>query len=163
MSEAEVREMYARITNALIEKRLQISCMESCTSGLVASLITDTPGASAVLMGGYVTYSNREKIRLGVDASVIEEYSVYSKETALSMAAACREAFKSDIGVGVTGTMGRVDPANAEHSVPGELFFAINMRGVSHAFHALLPAMESRYAYKIAAAGLIAEELIKLI
>ena len=46
------------------------------------------------------------------------------------MAEACRKAYGADIGIGVTGTMGNVDPANPEASVPGQVYFAIAMRSV---------------------------------
>jgi len=54
---------------------------------------------------------------------------VYAGETAEAMAEACRKAYDADIGIGVTGTMGNVDPANPEASVPGQVYFAIAMRG----------------------------------
>ena len=74
-----VREKYRRLTLLLIEKGITISTMESCTSGQIASLITDTEGSSAIFRGSYVTYCNDEKIRLGVPANVIEQYGVYSE------------------------------------------------------------------------------------
>ena len=40
------------------------------------------------------------------------KYTVYSKETTEAMARACADAYKADIGIGVTGTMGNIDPAN---------------------------------------------------
>lgn len=45
----------------------------------------------------------------GVPAEVIGKYTVYSKETAEAMARACADAYKADIGIGVTGTMGNID------------------------------------------------------
>ena len=49
------------IIKQLIASHTTISTMESCTSGLIASLITDTEGASAIFPGGYVTYLNETK------------------------------------------------------------------------------------------------------
>ena len=60
------------IIKQLIASHTTISTMESCTSGLIASLITDTEGASAIFPGGYVTYLNETKVLVGVDPSVIE-------------------------------------------------------------------------------------------
>ena len=60
--------------------------MESCTSGLIASLITDTEGASAVMKGAYITYSNEAKVLHGVPKETIDKYGVYSYETAEDMA-----------------------------------------------------------------------------
>lgn len=50
-----------KIVRKLIDTNTTISTMESCTSGLIASMITDTEGASAVFPGGYVTYLNKTK------------------------------------------------------------------------------------------------------
>ena len=102
--------------------------MESATSGQIASLITDTEGSSAVLKGAFVTYSNEAKIQQGVPREIIEKYTVYSEETAAAMARACLQAYSADIGIGVTGTMGNVDPANPGASVPGQVYFAIAVR-----------------------------------
>ena len=101
-----VREKYNYITLKLIEKGTTITTMESCTSGQVASLITDTEGSSAVFKGSYVTYSNEMKIRCGVPANVINGFGVYSEQTAIAMAEACRRNLNADIGVGVTGSFG---------------------------------------------------------
>ena len=80
----------------------------------VASLITDTEGSSAVLKGAFVTYCNEAKIMQGVPAEIIDKYTVYSTQTAEAMAKACTAVYQADIGIGVTGTMGNVDPANPE-------------------------------------------------
>ena len=69
-----------KIVRKLIDTNTTISTMESCTSGLIASMITDTEGASAVFPGGYVTYLNKTKILCGVDEKIIKEHGVYSKQ-----------------------------------------------------------------------------------
>ena len=99
--------------------------MESCTSGFIASLLTDTEGASEVFRGSFVTYSNEAKILCGVPEEVIRVHGVYSKETAIAMATTCRGKFGTDVGIGVTGTFGNVDPANAD-STPGIVYAAIS-------------------------------------
>ena len=53
----------------------------------------------------------------GVPAEVIGKYAVYSKETAEAMARGCADAYKADIGIDVTGTMGNIDPANSGASL----------------------------------------------
>lgn len=119
------------VTKRLIEKNLTITFMESCTGGLLASMFTDTSGASAVFKGSLVTYSNEMKISAGVPAKVIEEHGVYSIECARAMASAARKSYGSDIAVGITGTTGNVDPANAD-SVEGVAYFCIC---IGDAFH----------------------------
>lgn len=127
-SEQRTRDDYRRLTLALIDRKLTITTMESATAGQVASLITDTEGSSAVLEGAYVTYCNAAKIKCGVPREVIETYTVYSEQTAAAMAEACRRAYNADIGIGVTGTMGNVDPANPEASEPGQVYVGICLR-----------------------------------
>ena len=60
--EANIRNDYRKLTKLLIEKKMTVTTMESATSGQIASLITDTEGASAVLRGAFITYCNEAKI-----------------------------------------------------------------------------------------------------
>lgn len=100
------------IVDTLLKKGLTIATMESCTGGGIANVITNVSGASAVLSESYVTYSNKAKIKQGVRASVIEKYTVYSIETAVEMAKAVKMTAGTDMGIGVTGQLGRIDPNN---------------------------------------------------
>ncbi len=166
--ESEIRSHYQNLTKLLIERQLTITTMESATAGQLASLITDTEGSSAILKGAFVTYSNEAKIRQGVSAEVLDRYTVYSRETSVAMAEACRKAYNADIGIGVTGTMGNVDPANSEASVPGQVYFAIAMRdGSSEAgvlttsYYVELAPQPTRLMYKLAVAEEIYEVLME--
>ena len=159
--EKKTREMYERITRTLIKRGLTITTMESATSGQIASLITDTEGASAVLKGAFVTYCNEAKIMQGVPADIIEQYTVYSREMAAAMAKACRKTYGADIGIGVTGTMGNVDPANPLDSVPGQVYFALDIQGNVETFFIELPPQPTRLAYKLAVAWEIGEMMEK--
>lgn len=160
IDEAAVRARYRNITLTLIEQGRTITTMESCTSGQVASLITDTEGASAILKGAFVTYSNEAKIACGVPAEVIDAFGVYSAETAEAMAKACRAAYDADIGVGVTGSFGNVDPNNPD-SVPGQVYFAIADREGTARYHCTVPVQPSRLAYKLYMADAIADRLLE--
>lgn len=160
VNEVRVRKEYEKLTKYLIEHKLTITTMESCTAGQIISLITDTEGASAITKGGFVTYSNEAKMMQGVSAEVIDTYGVYSKETALEMARVCREAYKADIGIGVTGTFGNLDPNNQD-SVAGQVYFAIDMNGTARVFERKLETQNSRYEYKLKVAEEIVNELTK--
>ena len=162
IDESTVREKYRRLTLGLIENKLQITTMESCTSGQVASLLTDTEGSSAVVKGAFITYSNEAKIRQGVPAQLIEQYGVYSPETAASMAENCRASYSADIGIGVTGSFGNVDPANPD-SIPGEVFFAIACEKGTSVYHCTIPEQPSRLDYKLYMADVIADRLLLLL
>lgn len=121
------------IIKKLITSHTTISTMESCTSGLIASMITDTEGASAIFPGGFVTYLNETKILVGVDADVIRKYGVYSKECAESMARTVQAKLGTDIAIGITGTTGNVDPNNAD-SVQGQAFFCIRVKDQTYLY-----------------------------
>ena len=157
-----VRKKYRALTLALIDRKLTVTVMESCTGGQISSLITDTEGSSEVFRGSCVTYSNEAKVLDGVPARTIEEYGVYSPQTALAMAAACRGKFCADIGVGITGSFGNTDPANAD-SVPGEVYFAIETAGGKQCFRCTVPVQDSRLAYKLYMADVVADGISKVL
>ena len=156
----KIRNQYEKITRTLIRDHKTITTMESCTSGLIASLITDTEGSSAVMKGAFVTYSNEAKILQGVPEEIIGTYGVYSVETACAMAERCREVYRAQYGIGVTGSFGNPDPANPD-SVPGEVFFAIASPGGTEGYHCTVPAQSSRYDYKMYMAGRIADRILE--
>lgn len=162
--ESVIRKDYEKLTKLLIEKHMTITTMESATAGQLASLITDTEGSSAVLKGAFVTYCNEAKIMQGVPKEIIDRYTVYSKETAEAMAKACIKAYQADIGIGVTGTMGNVDPDNQASSVPGQVYFAIGIEGNMKSYYVELEPQPTRLAYKLAVAkeiyGVLMECLI---
>ena len=93
------------IVKYLQKNNLTIATMESCTGGLLASLITDIPGASDILKFSAVTYSSEYKIKMGVNKNTIAKYTVYSKETAQEMAYNIALFANSTIGVGITGRL----------------------------------------------------------
>lgn len=104
--------IWDEVVTKLIDNNLTIATMESCTGGGIANKITNISGASSVLKESYVTYCNESKIKFGVPAEIIEEYTVYSKETAIYMAKAAKKQAGSDIAIGITGQLGRMDPCN---------------------------------------------------
>ena len=161
-AEDTVRAKYRRITETLIKRGLSFTSMESCTSGLIASLITDTEGSSAVMKGAYITYSNEAKVLHGVPKETIDKYGVYSYETAEDMAFSAGAIYEADVAIGVTGTMGNSDPSN-DDSVPGEVYFAIASKFGNRSYHANIPPKHSRYEYKLAVAELVADKLIEII
>jgi competence/damage-inducible protein cinA C-terminal domain len=161
--EEKVRKDYANLTRTLIQRNKTITTMESATGGQIASLITDTEGASQIIKGAMVTYSNEAKIKMGVPKEVIEKYSVYSKKTAKEMALSCKRFYQADIGVGVTGTMGNIDPENREDFELGKVYFAIaTERGVK-SFDLEIKPQPSRLSYKMMVAENIYIHLIQIL
>ena len=157
-----VRKKYRALTLSLIEKKTTITVMESCTGGQISSLLTDTEGSSEVFKGSCVTYSNDAKVLDGVPAQIIGTYGVYSPQTALALAQACRRKFGTDIGVGITGSFGNTDPANAD-SVPGEVYFAVETAGGKQCLHCTVPPQEDRLSYKMYMADVVADRLMKVL
>ena len=100
------------IIKILTEKNKTISTMESCTGGGVANAITNIEGASEVLKFSAVTYSNEYKIKMGVDANIIDKYSVYSIKTAEEISRKISAFANSNYGIGITGKLNRVDKNN---------------------------------------------------
>ena len=154
--EKTIRNNYRRLTGCLIDRKMTITTMESITCGQIASMITDTEGASAILKGAFVTYSNEAKIMQGVPEAVIETYGVYSKETARAMAEACKQAYRADIGIGITGT--NIDPNNQD-SVPGEVYYAVAVSDTIIDGYFQMGEQDSRLYYKLYAAEKVAETL----
>ena len=95
------------IADLLIQNNLTVSTAESCTSGLLASRLTDVPGSSKYFKGGSVCYSNELKINdIGVDKGLIERYGAVSEEVAESLAKNIAKKNNTDIGIGITGIAG---------------------------------------------------------
>lgn len=100
------------IVKILTDNKKTISTMESCTSGLLASTITNIDGSSLILKFSAITYSNEFKIKMGVDPNLIEQFSVYSKEVSIDMAKKISLYTNSNYGVGITGKLGKKDINN---------------------------------------------------
>ena len=103
---------FKNIIHKLQLKQLTIATMESCTGGGVANAITNMEGASEIFKFSAVTYCNEYKIKMGVDKEIIDKYTVYSIETAMSMAKAISTFANSNYGVGITGKLNREDENN---------------------------------------------------
>ena len=156
----ETQKNYALLTNTLIERNISITSMESCTSGLIASLITDVDNSSKIFRGSFVTYSNNTKIAQGVRKKTIDKYGVYSKETSIDMARACKKLLASDIGIGITGSLGIIDPNNKD-SVSGQVYFTIDYNE-TYSYFIVVDNQGSKFLNKVYAANEVCKELLKL-
>lgn len=97
----------ASVLRVLAERGMKLATAESCTGGLVAEMLTDVPGASAVLNAGWVTYSNTAKIEcLGVPAEQIELHGAVSSAVAQAMARGAAERGHAEVGLAITGIAG---------------------------------------------------------
>ena len=99
--------MESVVGGMLRAKGITISVAESCTGGLIGSLLTDVPGSSDYFQGGFVVYSNQSKVDLlHVSLETIERYGAVSDQTVREMAEGVRKRMGTDIGVAVTGIAG---------------------------------------------------------
>jgi nicotinamide-nucleotide amidase len=124
-------DLIARATDLIARYRaagLMAATAESCTGGLIAALLTDIPGSSAVLERGFVVYSNAAKQDLlGVSAGTLARHGAVSAETARAMAEGALGASRAEVAVSVTGVAGP-DGGSAEKPV-GLVHFACARRG----------------------------------
>lgn len=87
--------------------RLRLATAESCTGGNIAHQLTLTPGASEVVEGGVVSYSNEVKQRvLGVPAEVLGRFGAVSCETVRAMAAGAMHTTKATLTIATSGIAG---------------------------------------------------------
>jgi len=112
------------VVKLLTERKQTLAVAESCTGGYLAHRITNVPGASAVLLGGWVTYSNEAKASmLGVDPGLIATHGAVSDQVAQAMAEGARANSKSDFALATTGIAG---PAGGTNEKPvGTVFIAM--------------------------------------
>jgi len=103
----EMKDRAAALLDAYKAKGLKIATAESCTGGLVAALLTEVSGSSAVVERGFVTYSNEAKTDLvGVPADLIAAHGAVSEPVARAMAEGALAHSRADVTVGITGVAG---------------------------------------------------------
>ncbi|MEI2734816.1 MAG: CinA family protein [Rhodoblastus sp.] len=105
--DAALEERAGKLVASYTAAGLTIATAESCTGGLVAGLITEIAGSSAVLERGFVVYSNAAKIgMLGVSPETIDAVGAVSEATAREMATGALEHSRADVSVSITGVAG---------------------------------------------------------
>lgn len=96
-----------RVGILLRERGQTVATAESCTGGLIGSMLTDVPGSSDYYVGGIIAYANAVKQRvLGVEADLLDAWGAVSEPVALAMAHGVRHLLGADYGLAVTGIAG---------------------------------------------------------
>jgi nicotinamide-nucleotide amidase len=100
-------QLEAVLVRELTRRGETVGLAESCTGGYIANRLTNVPGASVVLLGGFVTYSNAMKeSALGVSAQILAEHGAVSEATARQMAEGARKKLGATYALAVTGIAG---------------------------------------------------------
>lgn len=105
--EERLRDLAGRLGEALAARGWMLGCAESCTGGLLASVLTDAPGASSWFTGAVVAYANAVKRDvLGVSQDTLDSKGAVSREAVLAMARGARGVMRVDVAVAISGVAG---------------------------------------------------------
>lgn len=139
-----------KIIKTFTKKRLSLSIAESCTGGLISSLLTDVPGASKCFKGGVVVYTPEAKRALaGIPRRALKRFSEVSMQTTCLLARTIKKRLKSDVGIGITGYLG---PSGGTRKHPLGSVYIAGISGRSTVRKKLLLSPHSRVANKKKAA-----------
>ena len=117
-----------RFLKACARHEILVATAESCTGGMIISLLTDIPGSSSMVDRGFVTYSNEAKTDMvGVSEETLEKHGAVSAETAHEMAAGALKTSRAGIALAVTGIAGP-DGGTAEKPI-GLVWFGLARAG----------------------------------
>jgi nicotinamide-nucleotide amidase len=132
------RKIEEKLVDALINNKLTLSSAESCTGGLLASMIVNVPGSSKCFERGVVTYSDESKIELlGVSKKTLKDHGAVSQKTAIEMASGIRKISKTSIGISTTGIAG---PQGGTPEKPtGTTYIGISAKNLDFSEHFLFP------------------------
>lgn len=123
----DLAEMAREVLTLCDERDLCLATAESCTGGLLASLLTDVEGVSSCFEAGIVAYTNEAKtVLLGVAPSLLQQQGAVSREVARAMVQGIFARTSADVAVAVTGFAGPAGPDDEE----GLVYLAVaNRRG----------------------------------
>ena len=129
--------IYSTVQDGTLEKAvvdllqandLTVTCVESCTGGLLSARLINVPGVSDIYKSGVITYSNKSKRRfVGVKKTTLQRYGAVSEQTAEEMAKGAVLLTKADVSVAVTGIAG--PDGGTEEKPVGLVYIACNVKG----------------------------------
>jgi len=153
----ELEEATTRLLEKACERGLVLATAESCTGGMLASLLTDVQGVAHAFDRGFVTYSEEAKSELlGVPAALIAEKGAVSREVAVAMAEGALERSRANIALAVTGFADAGDE-------PGLVHFACARSGRITAHREAHFGPRGRGAVRVAALGTAIEMMTEML
>jgi nicotinamide-nucleotide amidase len=146
-----------RLLAKACERDLVLATAESCTGGMLASLLTDVQGVAHAFDRGFVTYSAESKTELiGVPAELIAEKGAVSREVAVAMAEGALGRSRANIALAITGFADRGDE-------PGLVHFACARQGRITAHREAHFGAIGRGAVRVAALGVAVEMMTEML
>ncbi len=119
----QTEEATRRLLAKAAERGLMFATAESCTGGMLASLLTDVQGVAHAFDRGFVTYTEEAKIEmLGVPRALLDRDGAVSRSVAIAMAEGALERSRANIAVSITGFADKGD-------VPGLVHFGCARQG----------------------------------
>ena len=125
---AKQKELGEQLVQKALRKNRMLAVGESCTGGIISSIITSVPGSSKVFDQGLVTYSNKAKIDLlGVKESTLKNQGAVSKEVVIEMVSGLFRISQANIALSISGVAG---PGNLNSQKPeGLIWIAYGFKG----------------------------------
>ncbi len=124
---SDVAELVEHVLRRACDEGLTLATAESCTGGLLASLLTDVDGFGHAFERGFVVYTEGAKHEmLGVSLDDLHQYGAVSEPVARAMAEGALKAADADVAVAITGFAGRGAPGDE----PGLVHFAVSRKGI---------------------------------
>ena len=100
-------ELARLLINKCKAKNYKLSIAESCTGGLISSVITSVPGSSDIFDCSFITYSNRSKKKfLNVSENNLNLFGAVSKEVVIDMINGLKKSTDSDVLLAISGVAG---------------------------------------------------------
>ena len=125
MFHIKIKKKAEKVFKLCLKKKIKLAFAESCTGGLLSSLITSFPNSSKIFSCGYVTYSNLSKEKmLGVSKKTLKKYGAVSLEVACEMADCAAFKANTNIGIGITGIAG--PGGSTKKKKVGDVYIAIS-------------------------------------
>ena len=103
----KIKRKAEKVFKLCLKKKIKLSFADSCTGGLLSSLITSFPNSSKIFISGFITYSDLSKQKMiGVKSNTLKKYGAVSKEVAIEMVNGIWNKNKINIALSITGIAG---------------------------------------------------------